>query len=360
MTEEKKYLSLLFVGAIVCLAVAFSLFGWQRDLDTGSYVEAINYIAGQGEIGDSVFRLIKPSALYLALVFRPIFGTEHALVAENIFFYLGAVYLMFKIADQIYKNKNLALLAAIFFMTAYSIIRWGLAALTDMSGWFFFLLSVYLSLRFLADRKNYLVWLNGLVSGAGLLFKEPGAMGALFFVSLLFLFQFSRREKIVNIIKFGVAFIAIVLPVSLLIYYKFHYSFYHWFIYNQEIRIRYTWKQSLIYTLENIFSLMFLAWFFVIRGIRQELIENNRERLKLLAAFILPSLSFIIWPFRLVRMMFIAGPLFCLLAGKGTEFTDLKKQRLAYGGAALAVAFNFLFPKLVNLSQLQDLLDKIF
>jgi hypothetical protein len=57
--------------------------------------------------------------------------------------------------------------------------------------------------------------------------------------------------------------------------------------------------------------------------------------------------------------MFIAGPLLCLLAAQGATFKSRKAQVISYVAISLVLVFNFSFPKLVDLSLLQDILDKI-
>jgi len=355
---KKSYL-FIFLLALLNLMAIYLVFGWQSDRDTVSYVKAINYIMGDGEIGNALFRLIKPVGLWLAAIFQPLTGAENALIVENILFYFGSAFVIFKLAKQVFGDNKKSHLAVVFFLTAYPVLRWGLAALTDMGGWFFYLLSLYIAVLFFTKRRVGYIYLSGLVSGLGLLLKETGGVAALFFVSMLLLENLNWKERFAITLRYSMAFLAVVLPISFFIFFKFGYSFYHWFVFNQEIQFHYSFLQSALYAVENVFSIMFLAWFFVIRGVYLEFKERENPRRNFYLALILPSLSFLIWPFRLVRMMFIAGPLLCLLAAQGATFKSRKAQVISYVAISLVLVFNFSFPKLVDLSLLQDILDKI-
>lgn len=375
MDKIRKPIVLLFIMAFLSVVLVFLLFGVQDDIDTSSYVQVINYFSG-GQVTRSaffefiptpLFRIIKPLGPMLAAPLALLVHPKLALMLENVIFYLGATFLMFKVSESIYQDQKKSLIAAIFFMTAYPTIRWGLSAYVDMSGWFFFLLSVYLSLLFLESRKEWLVWLNGFLSGVGFLFKEPGAVGALFFIAVLLLFKFSWSERIKFSLKFAASFIAISLPVSLFIYHKFDYSLYHWFLSAKILNARMIFSpaQAVLRLIEGMFAMMFLGWFFVLRGLRNEYLQRNKYRLKLLVAFVPPSLFHLVWPMTWFdeRLMFIAGPLLCLLAASGMEF---KTKRAAAWGRVFMVmavffnfAFNYIFPKFIYVDRLQRAIERI-
>jgi len=358
MSQSLKIFLLIFFIAFINLVIVFLLFGIQEDRDTGTYINVINYFAGKPHDELHLGRIIKPLAPLVAAPFEPFLGAKNSLIFENILFYFAAAFLIFKITDLIYRNKKQAIFSVIIFVSSYSVIRWGLAALTDMSGWFFFILSIYLTLLFLRKRDIRLIWLNGFLSGAGLLFKETGAMGALFFILVLVIFsEFFWKEKARYAFNYFLAFGIPVFSASLFIYWKFHYSFIDWFIYAEEVKIHYGFKRSLLYFFENIFSLMFFGWFFVLRGAYKEFKYSNSRRTKILLSFIIPSLSFIVWPFKVVRLMFIAGPLLSILASRGLIFKSRIKQFLGYAALGFIVIFNFLFPKVFNLSYFQDFID---
>ena len=360
MFFETNILKKIFILAAINLIAILLIFGLQTDMDTPTYVAAINYLNNHGEVGTSLFRLLKPFGLFAALIFTPFLTPEVSLLVSNIFFYFVAVYLMYFLALKMFNNKKTAFFASVFFMTSYPLVRWGLAALTDMSGWCFYMLGVYLALIFYETGKERWIWLSGLLAGVGMFFKETAAVGALYFGSLiLFEKKYPWSDKVKNVVKYTIAFLIVLAPVSLIILYKYDYSFIQWFSYAEKIQIHYTLKQSIVYAIENLFALMFLSWIFVLRGIFKLVKDKNLNK-NFFWALVLPSLSFLIWPFRVTRLMFIAGPALCLLAAKGLEFDKKKKQYLAYGLLIFVIFFNYFFPKFVDLSTLQDLIDLIF
>ena len=65
---------------------------------------------------------------------------------------------------------------------------------------------------------------------------------------------------------------------------------------------------------------------FVLFGILKEFTLRNRERIKILLSFILPSLSAFLWVYPHNRMLFIAFPLLVLLGSSGI-LRDYKNQK---------------------------------
>lgn len=353
---EKNIKWKIFILAAVNLVLVLWIFGLQTDLDSASYTNAINYLKG-GALGESLYRMLKPFSIFFAFVFASFFTPEISLLLENVVFYFISAYLIFFIAEKIFKNKKTAFFACLFFITAYPLYRWGLAVLTDMSGWCFYLLVVYLALLFYEKKSASLVWLGGITAGVGMFFKETAAAGVMFFGFLVLLDKkIDWPAKIKILFKYALAFLFVLIPVSLIIFLNYHYSFVDWFAYNEKIQFHYTLKQSVIYFLENVFALMFIAWLFVLRGLFKILKEKNIAG-AIVWPFVISSLSFLLWPFRVTRLMFIAGPALCLLAAKGLEFDGKKKQFVAYGFLVVCLIFNYFFPKFINLSVLQDLID---
>jgi len=73
-----------------------------------------------------------------------------------------------------------------------------------------------------------------------------------------------------------------------------------------------------------------------------------------------------VWPLTgiQVRLMFLAAPFLCLLAAGSFEFKSRGSRVLAYillpAAVSFNFAFNYMFPKFVQLNELQQALDAIF
>ena len=142
--KTHKFLLLALLFALLNMAAIFSVFGFQVYGDTPDWIDAIHWFRGE-EVEVSPLRLIRPLGPLIAVPFE-FLGEGAGLIVQNILFYLLCTFLIFKITELIYHNKKQAFFACLFFITATPVIESGLAYLTDMGGWFFYLLSIFLTL----------------------------------------------------------------------------------------------------------------------------------------------------------------------------------------------------------------------
>lgn len=325
-----KYLVVALLLTLLNLFLLWIFFGFQSDVDSGGYLETIKALLA----GDRDFlsllphRILRPGGVFLALPLAKFLSPFAALSLENIIFYFFSAYLVYRIAREILDNKSLAVLSVVFFITTYPMLRFGPIALTDMGAWFFYLLSIYLTILFLKNPKSWLVCLNGLACGIGVLFKESGGMGILFFVlALLLTRRYSYQQILSWLAKFLLFFL---LPITLnqsVVYYYFHYSYLNWYVYNS---LTYLKSSYTIFNLaKNFFILFGLGWVFFLIGcwrLWRQRVNDNKFYLYL--ALLGPSLSFLLWPDLTARLMFISGLLFCLVAVKGFMYFLQSKSKI--------------------------------
>ncbi len=197
-------------------------------------------------------------------------------------------------------------------------LAYGLAVLTDLSGWFFYLFSILISLNFLKKNSFKTALSAGFVAGLGMLFKESTAAAPIFFASLVFIAtQLKVKEKLKYIFVFGAAFLLPVLINSFFIYKIYSYSYLHWYRdvwHHQEGGI---YAYSSLRILIEIGRVFALGWVFVLLGVLKEFSIKNKERLKILIAFLFASLSFFLWSFPHNRIIFIAAPILTFLGSFG-------------------------------------------
>ena len=221
---------------------------------------------------------------------------------------------------QLYKNGKQALYGVILSSTAYPMLAYGLASLTDLSGWFFYLLSVFIALNFPKNPTLKTTLASGFAAGFGMLFKESTAAAPIFFVSFIFITtQLPIKEKIKNILIYGLVFLIPSLISGIVIYKIFSVSYLSWY--------EYAWSGakssghfyliSPLRVMIEIGRVFLLGWIFFLLGIIKEFTIKNIERIKVLAAFILPSLSFFLWSYPHNRMIFISAPLLVSIGSFG-------------------------------------------
>lgn len=320
--RNNKYLIFALVFALLNMGAVFAIFGAQKYRDSQDYIEVINWFQGEAG-GQALFhRLLKPLGLLIALPFE-VLGEGTGLIVENIFFYLFSAFLIFKITELIYHDKKVSLLASVFFVTATPVIEAGLSYMVDMGGWFFYLLSIFLTLLYFKTKNGKLIILNGFISGLGFLMKEAGGLGVLFFTLMVLSGRgFNVKEKILKIFYFGIFLLIPFATVQILIFKYFHFTLLDWyFMAGPGIDAG---KESplliVLRFLGQLFRILGILWPLVLIGIWQELREKNWERIKIFLVLIPASFSFLLWTVGGGgRAAFIFAPLGILLASYGCK-----------------------------------------
>ena len=323
MTNFRKYLLLSLFLALVNAAVLLIFFVPRFDhTDTSQYVSAINHVLGDENAELAPYRIMKPFPILIAALFNPILSPQNALIAQNILFYFLSSYLIFILIYRIYQNEKQAFYGTVLYFTAYPMIAYGLAALTDISGWFFYLLSVFFALDILKKPQIKKIFLAGFIAGFGMLFKENVAAAAIFFGALVLIAtKFPLKEKLRYILVFGSAFLILPAINSIVIYNLF--SFSYWSNYKSAWGAQSIGGFSSFYMITPLRILIeiarafLLGWVFVLAGVLKEIFLKSIERIKILLSFILPSISFFVWSYPHNRMIYIAAPLLVLLGSFG-------------------------------------------
>ncbi|MDO8601093.1 MAG: glycosyltransferase family 39 protein [bacterium] len=331
MTNFRKYLliSLIFAAINAILLLVFFVPQFNHP-DTLQYVSTIKHISGDEGSEISPFRILKPLPILIAVLLNPILSPENALVAQNVIFYFLSVWLVFLLVCKIYKNEKQALYGTILYGASYPMLAYGLAALTDLSGWFFFLLTVLLSLSFLKNPSFKTAFWPGLVAGFGMLFKESMAAAPLFFAGLVFIASpISLKEKFKYIFIFGSAFIIFPLINSIVLYKLYSYSYWDAFRLGgiDAEGIKGFYMVSPLRIMIEIGRVLLIGWLFVFLGALKEFFSKNIERIKILFSFLPPSLSVFLWSYPHNRILFIAFPVLVLLGSLGL-LRNYKNPRL--------------------------------
>ena len=322
MTSFRKYLLLSLVFALVSAVLLLVFFVPRFDhTDTFQYISTIKHISGDEASELFPYRILKPLPILIGAVLAPALGAENTLIFQNIFFYFLSVCLIYLLVHRLYHNEKQAFYGAILYAGAYPMIAYGLASLTDMPGWFFYLFSVLIALNFMKNPQFKTACLAGLVAGFGMLFKENLAAAPIFFVSLVFIAtQMSFTAKIKYILAFGVAFLLLPIISSVAVYNFYSVSYLSWYAH--------TWGNS-VGAFDNFYMISFsrilievgrvfmIGWIFVLLGILKERAIRNMERIKILLVFLIPSLSFFIWVYPHNRIIYIAAPLLVFLGSFG-------------------------------------------
>lgn len=362
--KNNKYLVLALVFAFLNMGAIFWFFGFQKYGDSSSYIELIHWFQGKGIAGDLDFSLliIKPLGPLIALPFE-FLGEGAGLIVQNILFYFFTAFLIFRIIELVFHNKEQALLGTILFTTALPMIYFGLSYMTDMGAWFFSSLSIYLTLLYLKHKDEKLIVINGLLSGIGALFKTNGGLGILFFLMIILLSkEFNLKEKFFKILKFGIPF---SLPIMIFQIYLFaflhtttlnEYSSYRHAFFTQELPWLEAQPESVYYHLGGFTSIIYayagdflkafgiIGLFFALIGLWREWLQKNKERVKIYLALLPFSFSFLVYPPIDSRFAFISTPLLILLATSGLIYLkDILPGRKGVLAIAILIASHIVF-----------------
>lgn len=322
--KNNRFLTLALIFAVLNAVAIFAIFGFKRYGDTVDYVNLIHWFSGEGD-GFEVARILRPLGPFLALPFE-FLGDGAGLIAQNVLFYFLAALLVFKIVALVFTSKKQALFAVLFFITATPVIESGLAYLTDMGAWFFYLLSLFLTLSYLKNKDEKLVILNGFLSGIGVLMKENGGLGAVFFgLMILFSREFNIKEKIMKIMKFGAVFLVPVMALQFFAYQQFHYTSLDWYLKHSSGAPEEGIMMTLFRYFGQLFRILGILWIFFLVGFWREFKERNWSRIKIFLALVPASLSFFFWEVAGGgRAAFIFAPLGILIASHGLIVFDNK------------------------------------
>lgn len=313
----KKYFAILtfFALANIFLLILLQPYTTPFASDSHEYIETAKYFRGL-PYEFYGYRMIKPMAPVLTALFSYVFEIRSALIFLNSIFYFSIGFFVFKIIKLLFGSDKQALVGSFAFLTTYPMLEYSIAYMTDLAGWFFFIVSVWLTLLFLKKPTFKIVAINGLVSAIGFLAKESGGMGGLFFViCLFFISQEVFAKKIKYLAVYGLSFIVPFGAWQAFVYFKFHYSYYDWYLFNRTGANAYK-REALRLVIKSLGASFLLGWPLALAGaikMRQAPLEAK----KIILALIPPSFSFLLWFAASSRLFNIIGLLLSALASFG-------------------------------------------
>ena len=138
--------------------------------DSPFYIRMLYYLAGRvSELPPTPFRM-RPLIPALALFLSPHIGINNAFGVVNTFFWVLASVVFFEYCLRTTGNSKLALYASLLFSSSVPVLVYGGAIGTDVAGYFFLILGLFLILRERHGRRLYV--LEGVVIGVGILCRE--------------------------------------------------------------------------------------------------------------------------------------------------------------------------------------------
>lgn len=366
--RNNRYLISALIFAVLNMAAIFCFFGFQWYDDSPDYIEVTHWLQGTLEMPGNFWYVLTPLGSLIALPFE-FLGAGAGLIVQNILFYFLSAYLIFRIIQLVFRNDEQALIGTVLFVTAPPIIYFGLSYMTDMGAWFFYILSVFLTLLYFKNKQEKLILINGFLAGVGTLIKADGGLGILFFMMMvLFSGEFSFKEKFFKALKFGASFLLPVMAYQTYLLAAFHTTSLSEYLNHRQAQAFFTKGveklrvyPGSVYSQMSRFSIVVYAYageflkafgipglLFSLIGLKREWLHKNKERIKIYLTLFIPSLLFLFYAPTNSRFAFLSAIPLILLASSGLvylkdAFSGRRGKLITVFLLAGCVVFNYYF-----------------
>ncbi|QQG37886.1 MAG: glycosyltransferase family 39 protein [Candidatus Kaiserbacteria bacterium] len=309
-----------WIAAILLIAtlaafLKLSLFGTTVSSDYQEYLATAQAFAGEPGFEVAHNRILKPLAPALVALLGQGIGYHEAMLAQALFFYLALALATFFFAREYFQDERLAFLLTLMSALSYPVLKYGVDVLTETGAWFFFVLSLWLTVRFLREPRPGLFLLNALVVAVGFLWKEYSIVGgAILGLATLFHPALSLKQKTLYALGGSALFLLIHAPWQWYVYVTYGFTYLTW--YGQNAGPGFAMEFTLKNVIKSTAAILGLAWLLVPRGLRHfSTLDTWRRRFLQVAA--LPPLVGYLWGYISSRLLYVIAPPALLLAGLG-------------------------------------------
>jgi hypothetical protein len=233
--------------------------------DTSSFVAALRLASGESGVEDRLFRLTKPLALLLPIIFYQLgVSAIQALWIQQILSWCLLAFFSFRIFHILFDNPRQAWVGTLALLFCQPIAVYGLAALVDMAGWAFMFGIVYFVLRYQhkLDRIQWLIAL-GLLLGLGIFVKESVLLAGLYTFFFLLYQSSTLLTKLKQYLVIGFSFFLVFVIGSGITWLIWETTIYHWVLFNQDTPP----PSSLYHILLQTYRTLDVFWFLVLVGV---------------------------------------------------------------------------------------------
>lgn len=319
-TNIKIFLTLTILAVVYWFL--FDFLRWNQ-FDSPSFIGGARLLFGLDGGYDFQSRLTKPLVLILPgfIEFITSVHPKYVFIFQNVIFFCLCGSYFYKINQLIFKDNKIAYLGMLIYITCQPFAIYSLFVLSDVTGWFFGIFTIYLTLKYFSKQIVQLKYLAfvGFMVGIGCAAKESAIIGLIFLFSYILLNNYSIKEKLK---QFVFSFIGFIIPFALtfiLIVY----------FYNDSVFKRYTVVYKLfehdgfeLSNLKQIFRIIDMYWFLFIIGIFSvvKILKKQTDNITLktiiLTGFI-TSILIPVWPCFTDRILFLIAPILIIIVVYG-------------------------------------------
>ena len=306
----------IFISLIVGVSTLFIIFSQRGVLDvrtdTSVYLDQIAYFNGYSHqmSSNTQLRSFKPFYGFVGAFLTNFVNDEEAIALINIIFYFGLIITSFFFLRELGFKDLYATIGSSWITTGYPVMKYGLALLTDISGWFFAIATITLFLVGFRKQSTKIIILASMVGFIGSLCKETGVLGLLFSgIFLIFKFITERNKNYIkNLFYIFTPFILLQVIFLFIVFQKNGNgsSFIDWFLFNKNT-IGYdlhTWYYFLL-TEASAFNLLWVFSLYTIYSVLSKKIILHKEKVLLAVSLFIATLPPLIWPIFLTRVLYI-------------------------------------------------------
>ena len=313
MTLDRSKIFFLFFIISISIVCSLSIYLFKPIIDSDglSYADSIRVLQGKTAPVNFVPNRILTSFLGLqsVILFDKIFGSEEfGWLMLNIFFFFFLNIIYYKLILNIFKSEKTAFLGSLFLATNYAVITFGLDYWMDIGGWVFYILSLYLTFKYIQTGKKEILLYSALSVGVGGLFKEYAFLATIVIAMTLVYENLSNPIKIFKKSFFPALLVIIpFLSISIFVYEKFNYTYSTWFSFNKEY---YIYASRLTEYIKSLGSLYTFLAFLIIGGAyyaiyNQKRIISDSKTTFFIFSVIVSTLPVFIWSAITQRILFI-------------------------------------------------------
>lgn len=222
LSRNQKWLVLV---TLACFGVAyFFLFGFLRpiEFDSSSYIGAARHLFGlEGGFLDQS-RITKPFVLIIPGLLEKITGIHCSwfFVIQNLICLLMCGILVLQIGLQMNASFRNAFYVMMIYVSCQPFAVYSLLVLTDITGWMFSLIMIYLVLKWNGNQswKMLNLILLSCLAALGFLCKENALAGMVFAFFMIFFSKEKLSRKFILMLCLNVGFVLVAGLVSILVY----------------------------------------------------------------------------------------------------------------------------------------------
>ena len=300
----------LLIGAVAVLSMAlvFSVNGiYDTRIDGPAYAGQISsFASGAAFSADPavMIRLFKP--LY-AIIGGSLLHSTHpyaVIFGLNIIFYLLLAISARALLSLLGFSKQMSLAGTLWIITAYPLLKYGLALGTDISGWFFATATLAVGLYALKKDSLFILCLASFLGFLGATAKETGPLG-LIALCVLIAWRFRRKGfKAIAVRCLAAGLPALILYAVLIAVIAGQApSFLDWFSQN---KATYGAQYHTLFKWAAIEASAFgLLWIAAARGLISRIRARACENADFLVIAFCATLPVLAWPLFISRIMFI-------------------------------------------------------